>query len=260
MYRAFCASRYAVKSWRLRIVSPRGLALSGSRSATAALVLSAALSSVNAGGQGFIFPTPGSPPFDFSNPYYQENGINPPTIRDRVNGNDGISVIDQIPDERHDNVRVIETTAGYDASGSFLSYNIMGTLFEDSFTPDLRGISAHETANKFRAFLFPKRSAGQLCPAPSCRRQDNVFDTTMGYLSNNPLGLWRITFVSYTPAALNTAKGKAALAELARRNGVDLDGTPVIKRLSEIGELEAEGYVLLRQRNEDGSDGFPWVI
>ena len=260
MYRALGAWRYAVKSLMLRIVSPRGLALSGPRTLGAVLVLGAALSSVNAAEQGFIFPTPGSPPFDFSDPYYQENGINPPTIRDRVNGHDGISVIDQSPDERHDDVRVIETTAGYDSSGSFLSYNIMGTLFEDSFTPDSRGVNAHETANKFRAFLFPKRSAGQLCPAPSCRRQDNVFDTTMGYLSNNPLGLWRITFVSYTRAALTTAKGKAALAELARRNGTDLDGTPVIKRLSEINELERNGFVLLRQRNEDGSDGFPWVI
>jgi hypothetical protein len=230
----------------------------GFRTAVALFILGTGPAAVRA--DEFIFPTPGSPPFDFADTYYQENGINPPLITDRVNGHDGISVIDEAPDERHDNVRVIETTAGYDSSGSFLSYNIMGTLFKGSFTPDSWGVSAHETANKFRAFLFPKRSAGQLCPAPSCRRQDNVFDTTMGYLSNNPLGLWRITFVSYTHAALTTVKGKAALAQLARRNGTDLDGTPVIKRLSEINELERNGFVLLRQRNEDGSDGFPWVI
>src|SRR5262249_36973082 len=246
------ASGGSVMNWAYLILR-RGV-----RTAVALFVLGIGLASVRA--DEFIFPRPSSPPFDFSDAFYQENGINPPAITDRVNGHDGVSVIDQIPDERHNDVRIIETTAGYDASGSFLSYNIMGTLFINSFTPDSRGVNAHETANKFRAFLFPKRSAGQLCPAPSCRRQDNVFDTTMGYLSNNPLGLWRITFVSYTPAALTTAKGKAALAELAQRNGTDLDGTPVIKRLSESNDLEAAGFVLLRQRNEDGSDGFPWVI
>lgn len=208
----------------------------------------------------FIFPTPGSPPFDFSDASYQQNGINALSITDRVNGDDGVSVIDKAPDERHNNVRLIETTAGYDASGSFLSYNIMGTLFDEAFTSDLAGDNAREIANRFRAFLFPKRSAGQLCPAPACRRQDNVFDTSMGYLANNPLGLWRITFVSYTSAALTTAKGKAALAELALRNGTDVDGTPIIKRTSEINDLQSRGFILLRQRNEDGTQGFPWVI
>jgi hypothetical protein len=219
-----------------------------------------ALGSVNAENGGFIFPRPGSPPFDFSDAFYSQNGINPLNVQGRVNGSDGISVIDQAPDERHSDVRVIETTAGYDSSGAFLSYNIMATLFAGSFTADPAGSNAHAIANQFRAFLFPKRNAPQLCPAPDCRRQDNVFDTTMGYLTNNPLGLWRITFVSYTAEALNTRRGKAALAELGQRNGWDLDGTPVIKRLSEINELQVQGFLLLQQRDENGSQGFPWVV
>jgi hypothetical protein len=58
------------------------------------LVLSVALGSVNAEDGGFIFPRPDSPPFDFSNAFYGQNGINPINIQGRLNGSDGVSVID----------------------------------------------------------------------------------------------------------------------------------------------------------------------
>ena len=104
------------------------------------------------------------------------------------------------------------------------------------------------------------RDGDPLSPAAPNRRQDNVFDTSSGYLSANPLGLWRITFPRYTDDAYNTPGGQAKLAELEARNGVDLDGTPVIKRLSEVNELDALGYLDLRQRPVDGSAGPPWVV
>ena len=97
-------------------------------------------------------------------------------------------------------------------------------------------------------------------PAPPNRRQDNVFDTSSGYLTVNPLGLWRITFPRYTDEAFNTPEGIAKLAELAALNGLDLDGTPVIKRLNEINELEGLGFLELVQRPDDGSAGSPWVV
>ena len=87
-----------------------------------------------------------------------------------------------------------------------------------------------------------------------------MFDTSSGYVTDNPLGLWRITFPRFTDEALFTAEGQEKLDELRARNGTDLDGTPVIKRLSEINELEALGYLDLLQRPEDGSEGGPWVV
>ncbi len=65
-----------------------------------------------------------------------------------------------------------------------------------------------------------------------------MFDTTSGYFSCNPLGLWRLTFPRFTDLALNSDEGKAKLDELRERNGADKDGTPIIKRLSEIDELD----------------------
>ena len=61
-------------------------------------------------------------------------------------------------------------------------------------------------------------------------------------------------------AAALFPKWHPKLLELAERNGTDLDGTPIIKRLSEINELEALGLLELIQRPEDGSQGFPWVV
>lgn len=63
-----------------------------------------------------------------------------------------------------------------------------------------------------------------------------------GYFSNNPLGLWVHVFVSYTDKAFNTPEGREALAELADRNGLALDGTPIIATLSELEDLT--GFVL----------------
>jgi hypothetical protein len=82
----------------------------------------------------------------------------------------------------------------------------------------------------------------------------------MGYVSNNPLGLWRLTFVRYTDAAFDTDDGRETLADLVERNGTDVDGTPVIKTKSEIEDLESEGLVELYTRPDDGSQGPPWVV
>ena len=87
-----------------------------------------------------------------------------------------------------------------------------------------------------------------------------MFDTRNGYFSNNPLGLWIPTFVSYTDAAFETSEGQAALADLAADNGYDLDGTPVIKTVSDLENLEADGFIAFRNRALDGSEGFPWVL
>lgn len=200
------------------------------------------------------------PPFDFSDNFYAQNGINPANLRNRVNGNDGVSMPDLTTDPSRRNVRVTETTGGFNNSGNLIYYNIFGMVMPDSFTDDEAGLRARQVANDFRAFIFPKRSGEPLSPAPPNRRQDNVFDTRNGYFSNNPLGLWILVFVSYTDLALNTQEGQTALAELAAKNGLDLDGTPIVKSASDIDGLAAHGLVQLRTRAQDGSQGFPWVV
>src|SRR5260370_22439195 len=115
-------------------------------------------------------------------------------------------------------------------------------------------------ANFFSAYICPKASGDPLSPALSNRRQDNVFDTRNGYFIANPLGLWTAVFVSYTPAAFNTAEGRATLAKLAAKNGTDLDGTPIIKKAIEVDDLGKKGLAVQLTRALDGSQGFPWII
>ncbi|MCA1593728.1 MAG: hypothetical protein LC754_13975 [Acidobacteria bacterium] len=214
------------------------------------------------------------PPFDFSDTFYRANGIVPEKIRERVGNPDrnplhwtfDNSNID--PNRR--NVRVLETTGGWNNSGNLIYYSIMGTLMPDSFERDASGNltaagrQAMDIANNFRAFIFPKtnHAAGGTfvkSPAPTNRRQDNIFDTRNGTFSNNLLGNWLLVFVVYTPKAF-TPEGQARLAPFAAKNGTDLDGTPILHTANDIDSLAADGFVKLVNRNTDGSEGFPWVV
>jgi hypothetical protein len=210
-----------------------------------------------------LTPSVSGPPFDFSNSFYLANGIDPSNIQQRVGTPTSASafvVESSSPDANHTNIRITETTGGFDRAGTVLYYTINGFVSPDAFTKDAAGQQALAIAEDFEAYIFPKASGDPLSPALSNRRQDNVFNTKSGYSVNNPLGLWTAVFVSYTPAAFNTAKGQATLAQLAAQNGTDLDGTPIIKKASEVDMLESKGLVVEQHRNFDGSQGFPWII
>jgi glycosidase len=204
-----------------------------------------------------------SPPFDFSNSYYLANGINPANIIKRVGGLNSASafVVDNSnTDPNRNNIRITETTGGFDHEGNPLYYTINGFLMPNAFTNDAAGQKAMVIANSFEAYIFPKASGDPLSPALSNRRQDNLFDTVHGYSVNNPLGIWIAVFVSYTPSAFNTDDGRKILATLAAQNGTDLDGTPMIRQVKEIDFLEGKGLAMEQRRAADGSQGFPWII
>jgi hypothetical protein len=210
---------------------------------------------------------PQQPPFDFSDAFYLANGINPANLLTHVDGTcpaddkPSCSVVDNSnTDPNRRNIRVLSTTGGFDHDGNVLYYSIFGRVMPNSFTTDAAGQNAMEIANFFSAYHFPKASGDPLSPELSNRRQDNVFDTRNGYNVANPLGLWTLVFVSYTPAAFNTPRGQATLAALAAKNGTDLDGTPIIKKAIEVDDLEKKGFAEEQTRALDGSQGFPWVV
>lgn len=206
---------------------------------------------------GFPFHTP----FDFNDHYYRINGLEPDAFETHISTSDPNATFGFSKDPTRNNTRILEINGGFDASGSLLYYPAPPVFFpEEAFLDNEAGVHARKVADEFRAFIFPLRDGDPTSPAPSNRRHDNVFDTSSGYLTDNPLGLWRITFPRFTDEALDTAAGQAKLEELRIRNGSDLDGTPVIKRLSEINELEELGYLDLIQRAVDGSEGSPWVV
>jgi hypothetical protein len=245
---------------RDRVRAPVKRRISRRASALLALVL---------GASAAILASQGSrqPPFDFSDAYYLANGINPANILLRVDGtcpaNDkpSCSVVDNSnTDPNRRNIRVLSTTGGFDREGNNLYYNIFGMVMPNTFTNDAAGQTAMGIANSFEAYIFPKASGDPLSPALANRRQDNLFDTGNGYFVANPLGIWTAVFVSYTPAAFNTAEGQKILATLAAKNGTDLDGTPMIRQVKEIDFLEGKGLAEERTRALDGSQGPPWII
>jgi hypothetical protein len=210
-----------------------------------------------------LTPSVSGPPFDFSNSFYLANGINPSNIQGRVGTSTSASdfvVETSSPDANHTNIRITETTGGFDHEGNVLYYTINGMANPDTFTNNAAGQMARQIAERFTAYIFPKASGDPFSPALSNRRQDNVFDTRNGYSIANPLGLWTAQFTSFTPAAFTTAEGRATLAHLAATNGTDLDGTPIIKTAMEVDGLVKKGLAVERPRNFDGSQGFPWII
>jgi hypothetical protein len=212
------------------------------------------------------------PPFDFSDEFYQLNGVDPDHIVTRVGNPDRdpatwlLDASNTDPTRR--GVRVKETTGGFDKNGNLIYYSIMGMMTPATFTNGEAGVQARALAERFRAFIFPKTERNPdhsirsvtLSPAPPNRRQDNLFDTKTGYLCENLLGLWVLSFAIYTQPAFTTPEGQQALAALAAHNGVDVDGTPVIKRLEEIDALTDQGFLELRSNPESGGDGPRWVI
>jgi hypothetical protein len=203
------------------------------------------------------------PSFDFSDSFYLANGINPSNILARAGSSTSASafVVDNSnTDPNRDNIRITETTGGFDREGNPLYYTINGFLMPNAFTNDAAGQKAMDLANKFEAYIFPKASGDPLSPALSNRRQDNLFNTIDGYFVNNPIGTWIAVFISYTPAAFNTAEGQKILATLAAKNGTDRDGTPMIRSTKEIDFLERKGLAMEQTRALDGSQGFPWII
>jgi len=220
-----------------------------------------------------------SPPAQFTDEEYLANGIDPalpdpadpanPHNRPPLPGFDPSKFVDPLDGvddggratlQSDGTIEVNELTGGYNHSGKAIFYTVLSKFNEGSFTDDAAGDNARDIADFFVAYIFPKASGPQFVPMFPNRRQDNLFDTRHGYFSNNPLGLWILVFVSYTDKAFETEEGLDALFELADENGLNLDGTPIIKTVGDLEDLEEDGFVQFRTRDLDGSQGFPWVI
>src|SRR5262245_46017940 len=213
------------------------------------------------------------PPFDFTDKFYRDHGIEPTRLLQRVgtSTNNALNWTicqggDPAPcpntDDNRNQTRALQTTGGFAFDGGLLYYSIMAFVMPNSFTNDSAGEGARQIANRRMAFIFPIRRADGtyiLSPALSNRRQDNIFDTSGGYLGQDPLGLWILEFVELTDFGVSPA-GQQILAPFAQMHGVGTDGTPVIETLDEINTLIQQGVFKLVTRNLDGSQGFPWVV
>ena len=175
-------------------------------------------------------------PFDFNSRYYYENGVEPGLIVNRRDGNDNLSVRDSTADERFRDVRITAVFPAYNQNGKLIYWNLYGELFKEGFRNDRRGEDALTAAEYFPMYIFPSDFVRDR------QRQARVIDLKDTYFEKNTLGLSVQVEVKYT-ARTNTNDGQKELAILANRNGLSLDGTPIIKTVEEIQDLTRKGLV-----------------
>jgi hypothetical protein len=187
--------------------------------------------------------------YDFTDAYYRQNGVNPQAITSRRVPTPPLATLDVPFFAYQSHTRALLTLPAYNDSGSIEFFTVMGELSAPSFTNDAAGRKAKQVADASPEYIFPRQGTDPLGLAAF--RQSSVLDMRNGYFSNNPLGLWVHTFVAYTPSAFNTADGRKTLADLANRNGLDLDGTPIITNVSDIDNLFKKGYITKQTRAQN---------
>lgn len=201
------------------------------------------------------------PAFQFSDEFYADFGIDAEEIRNQENGatapsrfgafyrgiGDAGTAAGTAPDDRFlDDTRITVHNAGYNAAGEMLFYpDPPAFLFESAFLNQ----ETKDLTNRSFVFIFP-RTVDQPNPTPGCngnptphdllapgpcnRRQDNIFDTGNGYLTSNPLQLWRIMFVTWDGPDVDTPECQAEMAALAAHNGLDTEGTPLLRTVKQV--------------------------
>lgn len=176
--------------------------------------------------------------YDFTDAYYRQNGVDPAKIDGRREVGP-LAAADTPIFSFQRPVRALLTLPAYDQSGNEEFFTVLGGLSAEAFTLDEAGKRARKIADASPEYLFPRKGTD---PAGlGALRQSVILDMRNGYFSNNKFGLWIHVWISYTDKALTSSEGKKTLADLAKRNGRDLDGTPIIADVGEIEELLKKG-------------------
>jgi hypothetical protein len=178
-------------------------------------------------------------PHDFNDEYYAENGVSAPSIIDRRSGMDYLSVFGWSSNPTHNDVRILITLPAYNENGEIRFWTPLGELNDKDFTDDGTGVEAREMAALYPLYVFPKSSDRALPASFTNTRQAALMDETQSgaYYKGNRLGLRVIALVNFTDKAFTTKEGFFMLQMLEKKNGLSLDGTPIIKFKSEILEL-----------------------
>lgn len=221
-------------------------------------------------------------------------------------------------DPDRNNVRILATTAGYidDGTGAPTQFiSLIAFLLNQNFftsVANARGIQMVDIVGTFEAYAAPTQfdskgmfrgtpcgtmgtGSNKCFPVTSVAtpvlRQDWRFATNrnpvdasspFGYFCDDILGMWIITYFWYIDTGFGphqTAQCLHMLTALGNKNGISLDGTPIIKTGDELNFLEGKvvpsnpipGFLgtqppspaCAAEGNEDsgGADGGPvWLI
>ena len=192
-------------------------------------------------------------PFDFGDKHYVTNGVISEMLIGRKNGADGESVIDFTNDPIYSNVRITATWPAYDATGGAIYWNYYGGVSKAGFTQDDSGPQAVELAYEHPLYVFPS------IMFKNSDRQAAMIRVGESYFEKNPLGIAAVFFVAYTDKAFTKA-GRMALEPLRERNGLSLDGTPIIRTAKELDSLLDAGLVAIEQPSLDEPYHTPFAV
>jgi hypothetical protein len=178
--------------------------------------------------------------YDFTDAYYMQNGVDPALIDGRRQVGP-LAAYDKpiFPYQRA--VRALLTLPAYDHSGNAWYFSIMGGLNGSAFTGNSAGQQARQIADTSPEYIFPRRGTDPM--GLGALRQSVLLDMRHGYFSNNKLGLWIHTWVSYTTAGLTSPEGRRMQSDMIQRNGRDLDGNAIIATVNEIEDLYRKGFI-----------------
>ena len=102
-----------------------------------------------------------------------------------------------------------------------------------------------------------------ICPPIPPNTGPGISDSPFGYFCDDLLGMWIVTYVWYTVDPANPGATCApVLQDLANRNGISLDGSPIIITPADTNDdLEANGCGAEGNLAVDGSDGGAiWLV
>jgi hypothetical protein len=192
-------------------------------------------------------------PFDFSDKFYEENGIQSALLLNRRSGLGKYSIPDFTSDPKHRNVRLTATWPAYDFEGNMVYFNYYGDFSANAFTDNLQGKQAAEMAELNAIYSFPS------AVNKGSDRQAVLIDTSNNYYGKNPLGLGINVVVEYTERIFDRDT-QPVLEKLAARNGKSLDGTPIIRTVQELLELTRWELITQRVLNTETSYSAARVI
>jgi hypothetical protein len=180
-------------------------------------------------------------PHDYTNRFYDSNGVNPKAIIGRRTGLDGLSVFGYTSNPNNSEVRVLITMPAYDEYGGVTFWYPLGELQYDGFTADDKiGANARELAKYYPIYVFPEPSVKSFNSIMN-GRQAPLLDNSWVKSSSvdtdlNPLGIRQIRLVNYTEKAFGK-EGFEMMDYFGKKNGLATDGTPLIRSFDDIQQL-----------------------
>jgi hypothetical protein len=187
-------------------------------------------------------------PHDFTDEYYAKNGVSPKYILGRRTGTDFLSVFGISSNPTHRNVRVLATLPAYSDTGEILFWTPLGEFNPEGFTEDGLGAEARLMADNNPIYVFPRHNLPSFSFGNS-RQAPLIYETqTYLYEKGNPLGLRLILLVNFNDKAFNTKEGAQIMKYMQDKNGLSLDGTPIIKDLNDLVILTKYECVNIQKR------------